>query len=80
MVCTGICTGSVILDGVSMIDFTKKEYKELKLMLDKLSRMCGVRNFAYGCAKCPLMDKNMHCAYLLLDKMMIMYNMRHENE
>lgn len=63
-----------------MIDFTKKEHKELKLMLDKLSRMCSVRISAHGCAKCPIMDKDMRCAYLSLDKMMIMYNMRHENE
>ena len=64
-----------------MIDFTKKEYKELKLMLDKLSRMCNVRNLGYSCAECPLMDKSMmRCAYLLLDKVLIMYNMRHEND
>lgn len=80
MVRTCICIGSVIRNGISMIDFTNKEVKELDLMLDKLSRMCGVRNSKQGCVKCPLMDKDMRCAYLLLDKMRIMYSARHEND
>lgn len=62
-----------------MIDFTKKEYKELRNIRDMLSRICEVRNFTYGCAKCPLMGKDMICAYLLLDKRIMQYQIRCEN-
>lgn len=63
-----------------MIDFTPKEYEELCRIRDKLSRMCEVRNMSYGCAKCPLIGSDMICAYLLIDKRIMFYKMRHEND
>ena len=54
MVCTCICIGSVVLDGISMIDFTKGEYEEVRRMMDSMRLMCAQR---YTCRECPLFER-----------------------
>ena len=63
-----------------MIDFTKAEYNAVCHMRDKLSRMCAVRN-AYGCAQCPLNEREgVVCPCLLLDIKIMEYELRHETD